>query len=306
MTAVSDDTVLAAGGVVWRPGAGGPEVCLVHRPRYDDWSLPKGKLRAGEHPLAGAVREVAEETGVAALPQVRLPTIGYLLAAGAPKRVDYWFMRAVDGPGFTPNREVDELRWVPLAEAAGALSYDHDTDVVRAAAALPAVGAVVVLLRHAYAGERDEWTGPDAARPLDERGRRQAGRLAEVLAVFGPGLCPGSLRTASPDRCRQTVEPLAGRLGLPIEPDPAFDEVADPTATVARLRELTGAGDAGGAAPDRSVTIVSSQGKLLPKVLGLLAGQPPDGYATRKGDGWLIAFPADRRADVVGLDRLTI
>jgi 8-oxo-dGTP diphosphatase len=301
MTVKPDDTVLAAGGVVWRPGDGGPEVCLVHRPKYDDWSLPKGKLRAGEHPLAGAVREVAEETGVAALPQVRLPTVGYVVALGAPKRVDYWLMRAVDVPAFTPNKEVDELRWVPLAEAADALSYDHDAGVVGAAVTLPAAGAVAVLVRHGYAGERDEWDGPDAERPLDEHGRQQAERLADVLAAFAPRMGPGSLRSATPDRCRQTVAPLAERLGLPIERDPAFDESADPVDTVARLRELAGRG-----APDPPVTIVSSQGKLLPRVLGLLTTRPPDGYATRKGDGWLIAFAADPSANVVGLDRLTI
>jgi 8-oxo-dGTP diphosphatase len=301
MTVVSDDTVLAAGGVVWRPGGAGPEVCLVHRPKYDDWSLPKGKLHSGEHPLAGAVREVAEETGVAALPQVRLPTVGYLVSLGVPKRVDYWFMRAVEGPGFAPNKEVDRLRWVPLAEAAGMLSYDHDAGVVRAAAKLPAVGAVAVLLRHGYAGERDEWDGPDDARPLDERGRRQAERLADVLAVFAPGLRPGSLRSATPDRCRQTVAPLAERLGLPVDQDPAYDESADPAGTVAGLRDFAGA-----AAAEPAVTIGCSQGKLLPRVLGLLSGQPPDGYATRKGDGWLIAFTTGSPGTVAGLDRLTI
>jgi 8-oxo-dGTP diphosphatase len=302
MTVVPDDTVLAAGGVVWRPGDEGPEVCLVHRPKYDDWSLPKGKLHADEHPLAGAVREVVEETGVTALPQVRLPTVGYLVAFGLPKRVDYWFMRAAGGPGFAPNKEVDELRWVPLTEAAALLSYDYDAGVVRAAAKLPAVGAVAVLLRHGYAGERDEWDGPDQARPLDERGRRQAERLAEVLAVFGPGLRPGSLRSATPDRCRQTVAPLAERLGLSVETDPAYDESADPARTVAVLRDFAAAG---AAAAEPAVTIGCSQGKLLPMALGLLTGQQPDGYATRKGDGWLIAFGGDSPGTVVGLDRLT-
>jgi len=302
MTAEPDDTVLAAGGVVWRTGPRGDlEVCLVHRPRYDDWSLPKGKLHAGEHPLAGAVREVTEETGVVALPQVRLPTVGYVGPTGAPKRVDYWLMRAVDAPDFEANREVDDVRWLPPAEAAGTLSYGHDAEVVAAAAALPAVGGVVVLLRHAYAGERDEWNGPDDARPLDERGRRQAEALADLLHVFAPGLARRSLRSASPDRCRQTLEPLAARLRLPIEPEPAFDEGADPAAAADLLVAL---------GRSSAVTIVSSQGKLLPKVVGLLTGRAPDGYATRKGDAWLIAFPASSASPdkprLAGLDRINL
>jgi 8-oxo-dGTP diphosphatase len=291
-------TIRAAGGVVWRPGPAGPEVCLVHRPRYGDWSLPKGKLHAGEHPMAGAVREVAEETGVTAVPQVRLPTIGYRLAGGAAKSVDYWSMRAAGGPGFTPDDEVDEVRWLPLAEAAGRLSYDHDTEVVDAAAGLPAVGAVVVLLRHGYAGERDAWTGPDATRPLDERGHRQAETLAEVLAGFAPALGAGALLTARPDRCRQTLEPLAARLGLAVVTDDVFGEAADPAWAADRLQELA----AGAADPPRAF-VVSSQGRLIPRLLGVLLGEPPDGYATRKGHGWLLAFTPD--GTLAALDRMT-
>jgi 8-oxo-dGTP diphosphatase len=294
-------TIRAAGGVVWRPGPAGREVCLVHRSRYDDWSLPKGKLHEGEHPLAGAVREIEEESGVTALPQVRLPAAGYRMPTGAAKRVDYWSMLAVGGPGFTPSDEVDEVSWVPLAEAAGRLSYDHDVGVVDAAAALPAVTAVVVLLRHTYAGDRAEWTGPDAARPLDERGRRHAERLGDLLAAFAPGLGPGSILSARPDRCRQTLEPLAGRLGLPVVSDRTFDETADPVDAVDTLLGLATSG--------RPATLVCSQGKLIPRVLGLLLGEPPDGYATRKGDSWLIAFAARPAAptgiELVGLDRLT-
>lgn len=297
-------TVRAAGGVVWRPGPTGAEICLVHRSRYDDWSLPKGKLHAGEHPLAGAVREVAEETGVTAVPQVRLPTIGYRLATGQPKSVDYWLMQAAEVPGFTPNSEVDELCWLSPVAAAERLSYDHDAEVVRRAAAVPPVGAVVVLLRHGYAGERAEWDGPDRIRPLDEQGRHQADRLAELLAVFGPGLLAGGqLVSAEPDRCRQTLEPLAARLGLDIRTDPLFGEAADPVDTTARLRELAGQAAGSGL----GTVVISSQGKPIPKALGVLLGEPPEGYATRKGDGWLIAFAASTAVGptgLAGIDRL--
>ena len=125
----ADLVIPAAGGVVWRSGTdGGIEVVLVHRPRYDDWSLPKGKLDAAEDLLSAAVREIGEETGLSVRLGRRGPRVSYPVDGGT-KRVDYWLMRAVGG-GFTPNDEVDELRWVPLAEAPGLLSYDFDRELV--------------------------------------------------------------------------------------------------------------------------------------------------------------------------------
>ena len=122
------DPVRAAGGVVHRRGGAGTEVCLVHRPRYDDWSLPKGKLDPGEHPLLAAVREVAEEADVRAVPQVRLPTVRYV-SQGRPKVVRYWAMQPLDGR-FVPNAEVDDVRWLALADAAAVLSYLDDRQLL--------------------------------------------------------------------------------------------------------------------------------------------------------------------------------
>ena len=127
--------IAAAGGVVWRPagGDGDIEIAVVHRERHDDWSLPKGHVDAGEHALDAAVREVFEETGLGVVVGRRSLTTRYEVD-GAPKRVDYWVMRCVGGGGgFTPNDEVDELRWLTAAEAAELLSYRHDAEVVRAA-----------------------------------------------------------------------------------------------------------------------------------------------------------------------------
>src|SRR5689334_14818299 len=96
--AATAEPVRAAGGVLWRPSDFGPQYAVVHRPRYDDWSLPKGKLDKGEHPLAAAVREIREETGVRAHPQLRLPLVSYELPGAVPKTVDFWLMRADSGP----------------------------------------------------------------------------------------------------------------------------------------------------------------------------------------------------------------
>jgi 8-oxo-dGTP pyrophosphatase MutT (NUDIX family) len=122
----------AAGGVVWRHGPeGGVEVLIVHRPRYGDWSLPKGKLDPGEEAVDAARREVAEETGLRCRVEQPLPAVEYVDHQGRPKRVRYWAMQVLDGD-FAPNDEVDAMRWVPVDVAAEALSYAHDVTVVQA------------------------------------------------------------------------------------------------------------------------------------------------------------------------------
>ncbi|EFC86217.1 NUDIX hydrolase [Parafrankia sp. EUN1f] len=124
--------VRAAGGVVWRAAPGGVEIVVVHRPRHEDWSLPKGKLDDGETWLAAAVREVAEETGLAVEVGESLGDVTYEVerhGTRSPKIVRYWALRATGGT-FVPNEEVDELRWLPLEAAVGLLSYGLDREVV--------------------------------------------------------------------------------------------------------------------------------------------------------------------------------
>jgi 8-oxo-dGTP diphosphatase len=129
---VSTGTVQAAGGVVWRRSpAGGLEVLLVHRPRYDDWSVPKGKLDPGEDHATAAVREVEEETGLRCSLGPELLSTSYIDRKGRPKRVRYWAMTATGGD-FVPTDEVDEVRWLPLEHAGSLLSYARDTDVLEA------------------------------------------------------------------------------------------------------------------------------------------------------------------------------
>jgi 8-oxo-dGTP diphosphatase len=121
--------VEAAGGVVL--GAQG-RVALVHRPKYDDWSLPKGKLDPGESFEQAALREVEEETGLRARLVRELPSVQYRDNKDRPKVVRYWLMEVEHDPGFAPNDEVDELRWVPPDEALRLLTYDRDRDVLGA------------------------------------------------------------------------------------------------------------------------------------------------------------------------------
>ena len=120
----------AAGGVVWRTTRKGQlEIVVIHRPRQDDWSLPKGKLRRRESALDCALREVREETGLRCAVGDELPEAQYEDRRGRAKRVRYWAMQEVAGQ-FRRNREVDRLRWVRLDRAADALTHDHDVLVV--------------------------------------------------------------------------------------------------------------------------------------------------------------------------------
>jgi 8-oxo-dGTP diphosphatase len=263
--------------LVWRHGPGKQvEVCLVHRPRHGDWSLPKGKVRPGEHPLAAAVREVAEETGVRARPQQSLPGTRYRVG-GAWKEVSYWAMLALAAPPFAAGSEVDRIAWLAPAEAAQRLCYPHDVALLHHWTQEPPVTAVVLLVRHAYAGERGDRPGPDHDRPLCGIGLSQADALCRLLRSCGPE----RLLSASPRRCVQTLAPLAEATGLPVEVAPAFDENgADPPAATAELLR---------AAASTGCTVICSQGAVIPPVLARLTGAADrDRWRTAKGDGWLV------------------
>ncbi len=133
----ADEIVHAAGGVLWRRSPEGElEVLLVHRPKYDDWSFPKGKLASGEDHLAAALREVTEETGMECVAGAELASSEYEDSQGRPKLVRYWAMEPVGGE-FRPNREVDEARWVHATDAPRLLSYDRDKAVLASLDALP-------------------------------------------------------------------------------------------------------------------------------------------------------------------------
>jgi len=175
--------VVAAGAVVFRPGR---EVLLVHRPRYDDWSFPKGKLDPDELAAVAGVREVAEETGL----HVRLgPPLGdqRYPVAGRDKTVHYWVGWSVgddDVSGYLVNDEIDEVVWLPEDEAAGRLSYDRDRVTLAEASPLRKKTHAVVVLRHAKARARRGWRRPDQERPLLASGHDQAQRLVALLAVY--------------------------------------------------------------------------------------------------------------------------
>ncbi|CAN5281016.1 NUDIX hydrolase [soil metagenome] len=275
--------IAAAGGLLWRHIGADLRLGVVHRPRYRDWSLPKGTLDPGEIPLLAAAREVAEETGLTTVVGRRLPSTRYRSLRG-PKVVDYWAMRATGE--FTANREVDRMEWLSPAEAVRRLSYRHDEAVVEDLLSAPLAPVGVLLVRHAKAGRREAWSGPDEDRPLDEAGRRQAEALAGALLVFTP------TRVLSADRvrCTQTVTPLAAALGVPVEPVECFSEEgydAAPTTGRARLAELL-------AGP--GTTVICSQGGAIPDLIAAAAGDRTritgaraGSIPARKGSVWALS-----------------
>ncbi|HZG91441.1 MAG TPA: NUDIX hydrolase [Pseudonocardia sp.] len=282
-----DDTtgadVLAAGAVLWRPGPHGrPEIALVHRPRYDDWAYPKGKLERRESMPFAAVREVAEETGFRCRLGALLGDIRYPVPEG-DKLVRYWAAQVRAGE-FVPNDEVDQLVWESIDGAADRLSYRHDLEVLQRFVDTGPPTTTVVLVRHAKAGSRDGWQGADSLRPLSNRGRRQAGALAPFLALFGPD----RLLSAPPVRCRETVTPLADRLdAAPVTDEPLLGEAeywADPTAGRQRLLAL---------AAEPGVVLVCSQGGVIPDLVGALgkpAGVDPEDVPAKKASTWVLTF----------------
>ncbi len=222
--------IRAAGAVLWRHGADGLEVALVHRPRYGDWSFPKGKLMAGEHVLLAAVREVGEETGEQVALGRRLATTAYL-ANGRPKQVDYWAARPRPraGPaagrapaGSVPNAEVDNVDWLSLAAARERISYARDVEVLAGFAAGPPQTTHLILLRHAAAVSRKAWWDAghrdDLARPLSDQGQAQAEALAEIMNCFPEA----RVISSGAERCLATVRPYAKLVGSPVEAEPAF------------------------------------------------------------------------------------
>jgi 8-oxo-(d)GTP phosphatase len=204
------EPILSAGAVVWRHTADGIEVLLVHRSKYDDWSLPKGKREPGEHVLLTAVREVEEETSVRAVLGPRLRTVSYLVN-GRPKYVDYWSALSHDDQA-KADHEIDAVSWLPLRHALNRLSYAHDAEVIASLQPRPTVP--LILLRHASAGYKDAWPGADSLRPLDAEGARDAVALADLLACFAPR---ARVISSPALRCTATVAPYAASFGGPVE-----------------------------------------------------------------------------------------
>jgi 8-oxo-dGTP diphosphatase len=221
--------VRAAGAVVLRKGA----VLLVHRPRYDDWSFPTGKLDRGELAPVAAVREVAEETGL----RIRLgsPLSSQRYPSGnRMKTVSYWHGRVVgdhDVGCYLVNDEIDDLAWVPVDKARRRLSYLYDRQTLEEALDTEWRTRSLIVLRHGQAFSRKAWRKEDRARPLLSTGKHQIERLTPLLAAYAPT----RLVTSSSLRCVQSVAPYAAFSGRKVRETDALSEEDATPESVARV-----------------------------------------------------------------------
>lgn len=273
-----------------RSGAEVVEVAIVHRPRYDDWSLPKGKLISGESEFEAALREVREETGYRARPGRSLGTVRYLKSSGGlsrPKVVRYWAMEASSGV-FAPHEEVDGLRWIPLDEARKVLTHPTDREVMGRFSSQPPSTGLILLVRHASAGQRSKWKGDDRLRPLDGKGAMQAQALARFLIQFDVQ----GILSADFARCAQTVEPLGEITGVAVKDEPLLSEVGYPGHENEAMDLLCRLEEDGGA------FVACSQGDVIPDLLGRLASRDRvplnDDFVAPKGSVWVLCFSGSK------------
>ena len=255
--------IQAAGAVLWRKSDKLKlEIAIIHRPRYDDWSLPKGKVESGESHISAGYREIQEETGYESTFGPEIGTVVYKLE-GAPKEVRYWAAAATVKTG-TPNpQEVDEVLWLEPIQAKEKLSNKDDRAIVDFFLEFGADTFPIILLRHAKALKRTDWDGDDGDRPLEHRGQLQAKRLLPIYLPYGIS----EVHTSDALRCIETID-LMARL---IEKTPIFSadlseygNAKDKEAPLDYVQDLV----------DRGIpAIVCSHNPIIPKLVKKLVGK---------------------------------
>lgn len=262
--AADTPVIRAAGAVLWRYSANKKiEIALVHRPRYDDWSLPKGKVEEKESHIACAYREVLEETGYASIFGPQIGQAMYKVPEGK-KVVRYWSAQAIGEPvGTIDKNEIDEILWLEVKEARKKLTLDDDRAIVDFFIEFGVQTTPLVLLRHAKALKRDEWDGEDSDRPLDNLGQLQAKRL---LPQFYP-YSISEIHSSDAYRCMQTVEDLTRALdlntiiGLDLSEDMYSKDKEAALDYVSTLMQ------------EGNHAVICSHNPILPKVLKKLVGK---------------------------------
>lgn len=256
---------LAAGGIVWRKAQSGSkknlEVLVVHRPRYNDWTFPKGKADQDEPVAVTASREIFEESAVAVRLGHPLPLVSYRVRGGL-KQVYYWSARLVGkSTAFEGNDEVDKIRWLAPREARRRLTYDHDRALLERFEELANRKLhrtrTLVVLRHAKARPREEHRGADVDRPLTNSGQLRAKNLVTLLQAFGVAKVFSSPAT----RCVETVEPYVSDAGITLKLDSRFSESANSAAVRRAVNELM---------ESKKPTVVCTHRPTLPNVFKAL------------------------------------
>ena len=289
--------IRAAGALLWRDNSDlSLEVALIHRTRYDDWSLPKGKLEMGETALQCAYREVQEETGIRATFTRQLGTVEYE-ESGQEKRVKYWAAHcALTNSEFVPNEEVDQMRWLSPSQALEQATHDSDKSIIEKFMSEEQHTDTLIILRHTKSLERGDWDEADSHRTLDETGFDQAQLLIKHLAPFAID----ELYTSDYTRCVQTVTPLAHARGLSITTVPSLNEESfelDPEKAISFANALK---------QDEKNILICSHNPVIPSMLrGILNTKlkNKDLIKLEPGDAWIVHRV---RGEIVGLDYLSI
>ena len=288
--------IRAAGALLWRFNAlNEVEVALVHRPRYGDWSLPKGKMEPGESPLATAYREVLEETGHDARFTRQLGSVEYE-DNGTLKRVKYWVAQTHGSDNFSPNSEVDELRWLSPADAIDLATHASDAEMITTFLEIGGPTDTLIILRHTKALERGDWDGDDSLRTLDERGYAQAQQLITHLKPFDID----EIYTSNFTRCVETIEPLARNRRLQATQIQSLNESvfeSDPERSIAFANALK---------QDEKNILICSHNPVIPTMLrGILNTKLKnrDLIKLEPGDAWLVHRI---KGEIVALDYLPI
>ena len=287
----------AAGALLWRETQERTiEIALIHRPRYDDWTLPKGKIEEGETALQCAYRELVEETGIKASFTRQLGSIDYV-ENGEGKRVIFWAAHcALNASTFIANEEVDQLRWLPCEEAMELSTYQSDREMIANFQSQEQRTDTLIILRHAKALERGDWDEPDSQRTLNEVGFDQAQLLIKHLEPFAID----EVYTSDYTRCVQTVTPLAHARGLSITAVPSLNEQTfeeDPSRAVAFANALK---------QDEKNILICSHNPVIPTMLrGILNTKlkNKDLIKLEPGDAWIVHRV---KGEIVGLDYLSI
>jgi 8-oxo-dGTP pyrophosphatase MutT (NUDIX family)/phosphohistidine phosphatase SixA len=307
------DLIRAAGAVVWRPtpggnpggpGNSGAEILLVHRPKYDDWSLPKGKRDPGEHIVLTAVREVLEETSVRSVLGPRLPPVEYQTGAFR-KRIDYWSVLSLAGEA-AASHEVDAVSWLPLPQARERLTYSRDAAVI--AGLRPRETVPLILLRHASAGDKADWPADDESRPLDTSGKLDALALTTLLPCFAP---QARVLSSPAVRCTESVRLYAAAFGGSVEAEAALALSARPSdlssrtsradALTSLVRDLVAAGR-----PAVLCLHRENLSRALAAACTALGAPPPPEPADPplpKGGFWVVHMAA---GELAGLERYAL
>ena len=287
--------IRAAGALLWRENSELKiEIALIHRPRYDDWSLPKGKLEEGESSLRCAFREVIEETGITPQFGRELGSVEYKEPAGL-KRVKYWAAKALTDE-FLPNEEVDEIKWLEPVDALSCATHESDRTIIENFLTQEPRTDTLIIVRHTKALERGDWDAEDSKRTLDERGLAQSEQLIQHLEPFGID----EIYSSDYIRCVQTVTPLAQSRGLKITEIPNLNEANfefDPERAISFANAVK---------QDEKNILICSHNPVIPTMLrGILNTKlkNKDLIKLEPGDAWIVHRV---RGEIVGLDFLAI